>query len=133
MSNTDAKKKGAKWLPALIAALVLVALAAWWFNRSQDQSEDSAAMAADPNAQLDSSGAEMGQPQVPAGTNAAELAGGDRGNASAIENSTDIRGEPVPGGDPLADGVPGRGPGGAHAPAPAPTPATGGAAAPAGR
>jgi hypothetical protein len=71
----SAKGKAAKWLPALIAALVLVALAAWWFNRNQDVAEDSASMAADPTSQLDASGAQTGQPAVPEGTNAAALAG----------------------------------------------------------
>lgn len=119
------KSKAAKWLPALIAALVLVALAAWWFNRSQDAAEDSAAMAADPTSQMDASGAQTGQPAVPEGTNAAALAGGDRGNASAIENADRMATEPVPGADPLNDGVAGRGPGAAPAPSPAATPTPG--------
>lgn len=123
MTNTGGvKSKGRKWLPALIAALVLVALAAWWFNRSQDRNELSDAMASDPVSRQDSSGT-GGQPGVPAGTNAAALAGGDRGNASAIENADAARGQPVPGADPLSDGVAGRGPGAAPAPSPATTPA----------
>lgn len=107
MTDASGGRKGKKWLPALIAALVIVALGAWWFNSSQDRDERSDAMAADPNAQATSTGVETGQPGVPAGTNAAALAGGDRGNASAIENADAARMNAPAGADPTRDAMPG--------------------------
>lgn len=117
MTDTSANKsKLGKWLPALIAALVIVALGAWWFNRSQDASERSDAMASDPNSRVST-----GQAAPPTSVPAAALVEPGEGGASAIENADAASGQPVPGADPLSDGVAGRGPNAAPAPTGAPT------------
>jgi len=118
MTNTpEAKRKTAKWLPALILALVLVGLLAWWFNSRAD--ENSAVGPADAAASQDSTGVEMGQP-APPDVPVSSLTEGERGNSSAITNADALRTQPVPGADPAADGVPGVGPGAAPAPGQSP-------------
>ena len=117
MTDTSGtKKKANRWLCPLLADLVIVALAAWAFNKSQRESSPAERMASDPLSRTDTN--QMGQPNPPSNIAAADLAGGDRGNASAIENADTVRANPQPGADPSRDGVPGA-PG---APAPANTP-----------
>ncbi len=127
MSDTSAGGKKKSWIWALLAALVVVALGVWWFNRSQDASERSEEFAADPQSQMDANTVEQGQPGVPAGTNAAALANQsedqDMGNAGAILEADEQRGRAV-GPNPQYDAQPGV-PGGPAAP-----PATGSDARP---
>ncbi len=129
--HSQAKKKTNKWLWPLLAALVLVAILAWAFNRGADDGDLSERMASDPLSRQDTNGAERGEPAPPAAPVSTMVPDNENGNASVITEADAARGTPVPGGDPLADGVPGRGPGAAPAPTqPGANPAPGTAPAP---
>ena len=111
--HSQAKKKTNKWLWPLLAALALVALLAWAFNRGADDGELSERMASDP---VSRQPINQGEPNPPAAGVATMVPDNENGNASVITEADAARGAPVAGANPLADGVPGRGPGAAAAP-----------------
>jgi len=88
---SQAKKKTNKWLWPLLAALVLVGLLAWAFNRGADDGELSQEMAADPAAQQDGSGVEMGQPAPPSAPVSTMVPDNADGNASIITEADAAR------------------------------------------
>ena len=71
--------KSRKWIWALLAAVVLVALVAWWVNRGAEGDEE---LATNPAAQEDASGVAMGSPNPPA-VSAAEASEGPPGDTSS--------------------------------------------------
>jgi len=71
--------KSKTWIWALLAAVVLVALVAWWVNRGAEGDEE---LATNPAAQEDASGVAMGSPAPPL-PSAAEASKGGAGDTSA--------------------------------------------------
>lgn len=111
--HSQARKKTNKWLWPLLAALVLVAVLAWAFNRGADDGDLSERMASDPLSR-ETTGGNPSPPDRPVSTLVPDNADG---NASVITEADALRTNPTPGADPSSDGVPGA-PG---APAPANT------------
>ena len=86
--NTQAKKKTNKWLWPLLAALVLVAILAYAFNRGADDGELSERMASDPVSRQPNNPGEPAPPQEPVSTLVPDNADG---NASVITEADAAR------------------------------------------
>jgi hypothetical protein len=94
MTDTGAGRKSRNWLWAALAALLLIAVAAWAVNRGAgtgevDRNADTtlAEEAANPAAQMDASGTQMGQAAPPAPSAAAAALDDDGGRGT---NSTGV-------------------------------------------
>lgn len=85
--HSQAKKKTNKWLWPLLAALVLVALLAWAFNRGADDGELSERMASDPVSRQTNNG-QPAPPDQPVSTFVPDNADG---NASVITEADAAR------------------------------------------
>lgn len=88
---SGAEKKTNKWLWPLLAALALVAVLAWAFNRGADDGDLSERMASDPVSRQDASGADRGAPNPPAPSAAALVPDNADGNASVITEADAAR------------------------------------------
>ena len=88
--HSEAKKKTNKWLWPLLAALALVAILAWAFNRGADDGDLSERMASDPVSRQDA-GAETGQPNPPAAAASTFVPDNENGNASVIQEADAAR------------------------------------------